>query len=72
MSDKALSLAIEGKIEKDRESWEQTRIIAYYAIAPHLGTNKSMTSVLPFEWDKKVKAATKETIEELINKVGAK
>ena len=72
MSDKALGLAIQGRTEKDREVWEQTRIISYYSIAPHLKSNKSINNILPFSWDSdnQPKGIKENKFQELVKRAG--
>lgn len=38
--------------QRSREAWEQARLIAYYAVAPHVKGGKSMQSTIPLPWDK--------------------
>ena len=74
MSDRGYYLALEGYNERIKREWEQTRIIAYYSIAPHLKQKKSVHSILPFEWDndKPKKAPTKEDFDRLKKLAGEK
>lgn len=41
------------QIEQDsRERWEQARMVAYYAVAPHVKKGKTMQGLIPLPWDK--------------------
>lgn len=60
------------KNEEDRRSWEQTRMVCYYALLPHSGKKTiKLTDILEFDWDKKAldsgesKAMTKEDIQQI-------
>ena len=39
---------------RDRQSWEQARIQAYYSLAPHMKKGRNMTpqTLIPLTWDK--------------------
>lgn len=39
--------------DRSRESWEQARIIAYYAVVPHVqkGSVSSPKNLIPMPWD---------------------
>ena len=53
MSVEAYHLAAEGHFEKSKEEWERTRTLAYYSIAPNLKRGTTLTSFMPFIWDRK-------------------
>jgi len=38
--------------QEGRERWEQARMVAYYAAAPHLRKSKTMMSLIPLPWDR--------------------
>lgn len=68
MSNKAFYLAWEGYNERQKDLWEQTRMISYYSAAPHLKNPKRMDQLIPLGWDKKssVKKHTPEQTGRLI------
>ena len=75
MSDKGLSLAIDGRTEKDREAWEQARLVSYYSVIPHMKGKSPMTSIIPFSWDtenKPVKAASRKYVLDKIARAGVR
>jgi len=37
--------------QASRERWEQSRLIAYYAVAPHMKKGKTMQATIPLPWD---------------------
>jgi hypothetical protein len=37
--------------QASRERWEQSRMTAYYAVAPHLKKGQTMHSMIPLPWD---------------------
>lgn len=51
-----------------RASWEQSRLMAFYSVAPSLEKGTTIQKFLPLTWDKKQKAPQKMS-EELINKL---
>lgn len=59
MSPKYWKLKLHGfdQLQKfhNRQSWEQTRALAYFVISPYLkkGSNKKPQDILPFDWDSK-------------------
>ena len=54
----------EGKETERRQSWEQTRLIAYNAVAPHLKKgDQNLQKFLPFPWEKTAAAVTLPTTE---------
>lgn len=55
MSFEAFMLASEGYYEKDRSSWEQTRLIAYNSISPYLKHRIKLKEFLPMPWDDEIK-----------------
>jgi len=59
MTPREFSNAVRGYSEEmeqqGRESWEQARMIAYYAIAPHVKKGRSMGSLIPLPWDSPAK-----------------
>lgn len=55
MSFKAISLVWEGYYKSERESWERTRITAYYTAAPYFKEEQTMVQFMPFDWDSESK-----------------
>lgn len=59
MTPREFSNAVRGYNEeqeqRSRETWEQARLIAYYAIAPHVKKGKDMRGMIPLPWDKETK-----------------
>ncbi len=51
MSFEALGLAWMEYHKSLRDSWEQTRIIAFYTAAPHLKEDPTMKQFMPLGWD---------------------
>ena len=50
---------IEAREQMEREKWERSRLVAYYAVIPHTDSkkgNRRMTDLIPFPWDKKAKS----------------
>ena len=64
--------------EQMHTSWEQARMIAFAAVAPHTSRLRQPEDLMPFPWDKKVTERTevpRMTIEErrrLIDELSAK
>lgn len=46
--------------QRSREAWEQARLIAYYAVAPHVKGGKPMSQMIPLPWDKEARETTGE------------
>lgn len=46
--------------QRSREAWEQARLIAYYAVAPHVKGGKAMSQMIPLPWDKEGRKGTGE------------
>ena len=55
MSLEAVGLAWEGYSKSRRESWEQTRIMAYYMAHPYFKQEKTMKQFMPLDWDSESK-----------------
>ena len=75
MSLEAYDLAREGYLEKNKDSWEQTRSISYYSILPYLKKDTSIEKFMPFVWDipkRKNKKMTPEERNQLIKKASNK
>lgn len=61
--------------EKLRTEWEQTRLITYAALAPHIKSGTTMHDLFPLPWDKQqpteqVAVPTEEERRELIRRYG--
>jgi hypothetical protein len=58
-----------------RSSWEQARLMAFYAVAPSLEKGTTIEKFLPLAWDKKQKAPpqmSEEHIDKLLKDRGLK
>ncbi len=55
MSLEAVGLAWEAFSKSRRESWEQTRIMAYYMAAPYFKEDQTMKQFMPLDWDSETK-----------------
>lgn len=62
MTPREFSNAIDGYVketeQRSREAWEQARLIAYYAVAPHVKGGKPMHRMIPLPWDKEGREST--------------
>lgn len=59
MSLEAVGLAWEGYSKSRRESWEQTRIMAYYMAAPYFKHEQTVKQFMPLDWDPEIKVTDK-------------
>jgi hypothetical protein len=51
------------EIQRQRVSWEQSRMIAFYSIAPHSKSIRKPTDLFTFDWDESPKTMSKERFE---------
>ena len=70
MSMEAIGLAWEAFSKSRRESWEQTRIMAYYMAAPYFKHEQTMKQFMPLDWDSETKviddkASSRERFDEI-------
>lgn len=57
MSGEDIQAAFKAYELKQREGWEQTRIIAYNVVAPHMKRPIPVKSFMPLPWEKKISEA---------------
>lgn len=72
MSMKAVELVIEGHDKNRKDSWQQTREIAFYTARPYLKGNPSKQQFMPLQWDTKepnVKKSSRARFEKLAKKL---
>lgn len=52
---------------RERTTWEQTRSLAYFSVAPHLSKGRSITpkKLMPMPYDEEQKQGETKSIEEL-------
>ena len=67
MTSNEINIAFKTVEIKNRNGWEQTRVIAYNVIAPHLKNQPAIQKFMPFTWDnegfkQKHKVTTKEDL----------
>lgn len=62
MTIRDISRMIEAHNRREQAAWERTRLAAYFAVTPYLDKKSNMTAekLIPYPWDKKRKAASKE------------
>jgi hypothetical protein len=53
MSQKEATAIVRAQGEKDRQKWEQIRVMAYCSASAFGGVKKSITDFMPFTWDVK-------------------
>lgn len=56
-----------GYEKRQRNGWEQTRMLAFFSLKPHLkkGSTTKAKSIMTFPWDKHKANFTKESVEDL-------
>jgi len=71
MSQDEIKAIMEAKIENEKISWEQARIISFYSVIAQAGTKtiKSPKDLFKFGWDNKVIETRHLTREEFLNSV---
>lgn len=58
-----------GNADKELREWQRTRLIAYYAAAPHMKKGFKISDIFPLpDEEKKNKPITKEYVEEVRNR----
>ncbi|WP_025843626.1 hypothetical protein [Porphyromonas gingivicanis] len=61
--------------QENKQRWEQTRVIAYTSVIPHMKNSQSITDFMPFPWDEEeqqnvARPPTRAEREELLKKFG--
>lgn len=73
MSQDEIKAIMEAKVENEKISWEQTRLISFYSVIAQAGTKniKTPKDLFKFGWDNKVveTRAERMTKEEFLNNV---
>ena len=67
-----LDAVLEAYAESIQDTWEQTRLLSFYSVAPHMGKSKTTPQkFMPFAWDTETKPTPKKpkrklTMEEIL------